>query len=65
MFSRLFVRHLQNKKGRTGGDPNLRDVALLDSALEASFQTFDGQELYPAKEEKGARLGYALIANHA
>ena len=49
----------------TGGDPNLRDIALLDSALEAAFQTFDGQELYPTKEEKGARLGYALIANHA
>ena len=49
----------------TGGDPNLRDIALLESALEAAFQTFDGQELYPTKEEKGARLGYALISNHA
>ena len=49
----------------TGGDPNIRDVALLESALESSFQTFDGQELYPSKEEKGARLGYSLISNHA
>ena len=49
----------------TGGDPNLRDVALLESALESAFQTFDGQELYPSKEEKGARLGYSLISNHA
>ena len=49
----------------TGGDPNIRDLALLDSALEAAFQTFDGQELYPTKEEKGARIGYALISNHA
>lgn len=49
----------------TGGDPNIRDINLLDSALTSAFQTFDGQELYPTKEEKGARLGYALISNHA
>ena len=49
----------------TGGDPNLRDIALLESALESAFQTFDGEELYPSKEEKGARLGYSLISNHA
>ena len=49
----------------TGGDPSLRDISLLNSALESAFQTFGGQELYPTKEEKGARLGYALISNHA
>ena len=49
----------------TGGDPNVRDDALLDSALESAFATFDGKELYPTKEEKGARIGYALISNHA
>lgn len=49
----------------TGGDPNVRDIALLSSALESAFITFDGKELYPTKREKGARLGYALISNHA
>ena len=49
----------------TGGDPNLRDINLLDSALSSAFQTFDGNELYSTKEEKGARIGYALISNHA
>ena len=49
----------------TGGEPNIRDVNLLNGALESAFQTFDGQELYPSKEEKGARLGYSLISNHA
>ena len=49
----------------TGGDPELRDITLLDSALESAFQTFDGVELYPTKEEKGARLGFSLISNHA
>jgi len=50
---------------QTGGDENVRDIALLESALENAFQTFDGIELYPTKEEKGARLGYSLISNHA
>ena len=49
----------------TGGDPSVRDVGLLDSAIESAFQTFDGKELYPTKEEKAARIGYSLIANHA
>ena len=49
----------------TGGDPNVRDLDLLESALESAFATFDGKELYPTKQEKGARIGYALISNHA
>ena len=49
----------------TGGADQVRDAALLDSALEGAFATFDGQELYPTKEEKGARLGFSLISNHA
>ena len=49
----------------TGGSFGIRDEALLDSALNGIFQTFDGKELYPTKEEKGAMLGYSLISNHA
>ena len=49
----------------TGGDPNIRDIGLLESALESAFATFGGKELYPSKEEKGAKLGYSLISNHA
>ena len=49
----------------TGGSIGVRDEALLDSALENAFAGFDGQEFYPTKEEKGARLGYTLISNHA
>ena len=49
----------------TGGDPNIRDISLLESALESAFATFDGVELYPTKQEKGARIGYSLISNHA
>ena len=49
----------------TGGSIGVRDEALLESALENIFSGFGGQEFYPTKEEKGARLGYALISNHA
>ena len=49
----------------TGGSVGVRDEVLLESALEGAFATFDGQELYPTKEEKGARLGYSLVSNHA
>jgi death-on-curing protein len=49
----------------TGGDVGVRDDALLESAIENIYATFDGIELYPSKEEKAARLGYSLISNHA
>ena len=49
----------------TGGDDGVRDFGLLDSALEACYATFDGKELFPTKEEKAARLGAGLVANHA
>ena len=49
----------------TGGSIGIRDEGLLDSALESAFSGFGEQEFYPTKEEKDARLGYALISNHA
>lgn len=49
----------------TGGDVGIRDEALLESAIEYIYATFDGVELYPSKEEKAARLGFSLISNHA
>ena len=49
----------------TGGSVGVRDEGLLDSALESAFSGFADREFYPTKEEKGARIGYALITNHA
>ena len=49
----------------TGGDVGVRDEALLESAIENIFATFDGIELYPSKEEKAAQLGFSLISNNA
>ena len=47
-----------------GGSHGLRDEGILDSALNAPLQTFDGQPLYPTISQKAARLGYGLIENH-
>lgn len=49
----------------SGGSAEIRDEGLLDSALNAPFQTFSETELYPTLIEKAARLGYSLIKNHA
>ena len=49
----------------TGGSIGVRDEGLLESALEAAFSGFGGKEFYPTKEEKGARIGFHLISNHA
>ena len=37
---------------------------MLESAIEALFQSFGGDELYPTIQAKAARLGYGLIKNH-
>lgn len=49
----------------TGGSWELRDEGLLNSAVLQAFATFGGEELYPTVEEKGARLGFSLVSNHA
>lgn len=49
---------------QTGGSDGVRDYNLLESAIENPFQSFNGEELYPTIQAKGARLGYGLIKNH-
>lgn len=49
----------------TGGSNEIRDPSMIDSVLNTAFQTFEGKELYPLFEEKGARLGFNLVSNHA
>ncbi len=48
----------------SGGMDGLRDQASLESALNAPFQTFEGEDLYPGKERKAAALCFGLIKNH-
>ena len=49
---------------QTGGIDGVRDEGLLDSAINAPFQTFAEQDLYPTVLEMAARLGFGLVSNH-
>ena len=49
----------------SGGSDGLRDEGLLESALYGIEQTFMGEPLYPTLLERGARLGFSLMKNHA
>ncbi len=49
----------------TGGTDGIRDETLLESALNAPFQTFGDTQAFPSIQQKAARLGYGLIQNHA
>ena len=59
----LLLHHVMAEA--TGGDVGVRDEALLESAIETIYSSFDGKDLYPTKEEKAAKLGYSLSSNHA
>ena len=48
----------------TGGSSGLRDEGILDSALNAPFQTFAGEDIYPSLQQKAARLCFGLVKNH-
>ena len=48
----------------TGGAAGIRDEGLLDSALAAPFQSFEGHTPYPSLQQKAARLGYGLVKDH-
>ena len=45
---------------QSGGSQGIRDLTLIDSAINTPFPTFGGFELYPTFEEKAARLAYNL-----
>lgn len=50
---------------RYGGALGVLNEGMLDSALQAPFQTFGGEELFPDDKEKVIRLAYGLIKNHS
>lgn len=48
----------------SGGAEGIRDVSLLESALEAPFISFGGVTNYPTLQSKAARLAFGLVKNH-
>lgn len=49
---------------RFGGSPGIRDKGALEAAINRSYATFDGKELYKSIEEKAAATIESLLINH-
>lgn len=49
----------------TGGSSGIRDIGLLESAIENSKATFAGEDLYKSIEGKCSNICYSIINNHA
>jgi death-on-curing protein len=48
----------------SGGSDGVRDNGLLESAVNAPFQTFNGEPLYPSIQQKATRLAFSIVKNH-
>ena len=48
----------------TGGSDGLRDVGLLESAINSPFQQFENEDLYPTIHQNAARVCFGLVNNH-
>lgn len=48
----------------TGGSSGIRDIDLLQSAIQNAFATFDGHELYPDIKDKIVTICFSIINNH-
>ena len=59
----ILLLHSQLIEG-FGGSSDIRDNALLDSAINTPFQTYDSEELYPTLLDKASRLCFGLVKNH-
>ena len=49
---------------KTGGIKGIRDIGLLEMAVNSSFASFGGEDLYKTLEEKAKQLCNSLIRNH-
>lgn len=49
---------------KTGGTIEIRDIGLLEMAVNSPFASFDGEDLYKTLEEKAKQLCISLIKNH-
>ncbi len=50
---------------RFGGSHGIRDIGLIESAVERPRATFGGEDLYPDLFLKAAALMHSILKNHA
>lgn len=48
----------------TGGSDGIKDENMLESAINAPFQTFAGEDFFRTIYQKAARLGFGIVSNH-
>ena len=58
----LLLHHLAIEE--TGGSHGIRDLSLIESAVNRPKASFAGQDLYPTIFEKAGALCQSLIKNH-
>ncbi|MGV8091801.1 MAG: RhuM family protein [Mangrovibacterium sp.] len=58
------INYLRSKFGGSNLFGNEKDESFK-SSINTIYQTFDGQDLYPSVEEKGAMLLYLVTKNHS
>lgn len=58
----LAIHHDQIE--RYGGSHGIRDIALLQSAIERPKSSFMGEDLYPTIFDKVAALIHSILLNH-
>jgi len=49
---------------QTGGSDGIRDIGLIESALNRALTTFDSNDLYKDIEDKISIITYGLVKNH-
>lgn len=49
---------------RYGGIQGIRDLSMLESALERPYSGIEDQEFYPGPEEKAAAIIESIVKNH-
>lgn len=48
----------------TGGSAGIRDVGLIESALNRAFASYDGIDLYSSIIDKISAITHSLVGNH-
>lgn len=60
----FLLKNVLNFHEQLEAAPGIRDKGLIESAVNAPFQTFGGQRLYPTIIDQAARLCFGLTKNH-
>lgn len=48
----------------SGGDPGIRDLSGLNSAISSPYQSFFGQDFYRSDIDKAARMAFQIAMDH-